>query len=73
MSRAINLNASVEQVTDICAKHSAGISTIEALLSGGTRVVLLNSHDAAVINRVCAKQVMSGTVKRTPLRMRSQE
>lgn len=73
MSRALNLDATVEQVTDICAKNNAGISTIEALISGGTRVVLLNSHDAAVINRVCAKQVMNGTVKRTPLRMRSQE
>ncbi len=70
MSRALNVDASVQQVTDMCAKHAAGISTIEALLSGGTRVVLLNSHDAAVIMRAYGNKVLKGVVKRTPLRTR---
>jgi len=70
MSRAINLDATLAHVTDMCAKHSATISIIEPLQSGGTRVVLLNTHDAAVIARAYGAKVLTGTVERMPIRPR---
>jgi hypothetical protein len=71
MSRAINVDATVAHVTDMCAKHSAPISVIEPLLSGGTRVVLLNAHDTAVVTRAYGAKVMSGPVTRIPSRLRN--
>jgi hypothetical protein len=73
MSRTLNINAFVAQVTVIWARHQAGISMIEPLVSGGTRLVLLNAHEAAVIGRACAGKIMTGTVMRTPLRLRNRE
>ena len=70
MSRALNLDASLAHVTDRCAKHAATISVIEPLQSGGTRVVLLNAHDAAVISRAYGNKVLTGTVERMPIRPR---
>ncbi len=70
MSRALNLDATLTHVTDMCAKHAAGISVIEPLLSGGTRVVLLNAHDAAVISRAYGNKVLTGAVTRMPIRPR---
>lgn len=70
MSRAINVDATLQDVTDMCAKHTAAISVIEPLQSGGTRVVLRNAHDAAVITRAYGKKVLSGAVERMPIRPR---
>ncbi len=72
MSRALNLDASVEDITRTCAKLGLGISTIEALQSGGSRVVLLNAIDAAAVKKSFGSKVISGAVTRTPSRMRSQ-
>ncbi|KKC25681.1 hypothetical protein [Sphingomonas sp. SRS2] len=70
MSRAINLDATLAHVTDMCAKHAAVISVIEPLQSGGTRVVLLNAHDTAVITRAYGNKVLTGAVQRMPIRPR---
>ncbi|RYE01231.1 MAG: hypothetical protein EOP61_11830 [Sphingomonadales bacterium] len=70
MSRALNLDATPAHVTDMCAKHDATVSVIEPLASGGTRVVLLNAHDAAVIARAFGKKVLTGVVERMPIRPR---
>lgn len=70
MSRALNLDATLAHVTDMCAKHAAAISVIEPLQSGGTRVVLLNAHDAAVISRAYGAKVLTGAVERMPIRPR---
>lgn len=48
-----------------CADNNATVSAIEDLISGGTRVVLMNGDDAAVIRRVYKSKVMSGPVVRT--------
>ena len=53
-----------------CARNKATISTVEPLHTGGTRVVLINSHDAAVMGRVFAGKMITGPVVRTPLRVR---
>lgn len=71
MSRAINVDASVAQVTDMCAKHNALISIVEPLKSGGTRLVLRTAHDAAVISKAYGNKVINSTVVRFPTRMRT--
>jgi hypothetical protein len=68
MSRALNLNAPQEHVLATCAKHKAPITQIETLVSGGTRVVLKNADDAAVIGRAYRNSIIDGTVTRTPSR-----
>ena len=70
MSRALNVNATQTEVTAMCAKHKATISAIEALPAGGTRVVMMNMDDAAVIAKAFKTKVMTGVVRRTPLTTR---
>ena len=69
MSRALNLAATEAEVIAMCAKHSAPISSIETLHSGGTRLVLKNGDAAAIIGRAFGKKVITGTVTRTPMRV----
>ncbi|MDB5738880.1 MAG: hypothetical protein JWO65_2548 [Sphingomonas bacterium] len=70
MSRAININATQAHVIDMCAKHKAAISVVEALYSGGTRLVLKNAADAATVAKAYGNKVLTGTVTRMPTRMR---
>jgi len=69
MSRAINIDATVEDVTASCVKHNIGISSIEPLQSGGTRVVLNNSDDAEKLRRRMKGQIIAGLVVRSGLYM----
>lgn len=70
MSRAINVNATPADVTTMCKKHKVTISAIEVLPSGGTRVVLMNADDAAVITKAYAKKLLATDTARTPLSTR---
>ena len=65
MSRAMNVTATKTEVTAMCAKHAVGISAIETLLSGGTRVVLDNGDDADTIRHAFRTRIISGPVKRS--------
>lgn len=67
MSRAINLAVPVADVISACAQHNAKITAIEPLVSGGSRVVLINGDDAARIRKVFAKNIIKGAVTRHPL------
>lgn len=69
MSRAVNINATRDHVVAACAKRRISISAIEALHSGGTRVVLNNADDTAVIAKAYGSKVIRGAVTRTPARM----
>ena len=69
MSRAINVKATPEHVIATCAKRKVTISAIEALQSGGTRVVMNNSQDTALIARAYGSKVITGDVVRTPSRL----
>jgi hypothetical protein len=69
MSRALNLNASQEDVLASCAKANAPITQIETLLSGGTRVVLRNADDAVAIGRLYKGKIITDAVSRTPSRL----
>lgn len=64
-SRAINIDADRAHVLATCLAKKATISAVEDLLSGGTRVVLMNGSDAAVIRRAYGKKVIAGPVTRT--------
>lgn len=70
MSRALNVDATTTEVSAMCLKHKATISAIEALPAGGTRVVMMNADDAAVITRAFKKRVLGADVRRTPLTTR---
>lgn len=70
MSRAINVNATNAEVAAMCAKHKATISAIEALPAGGTRVVMMNADDAAVIAKAFKTKILATDTKRTPLSTR---
>ncbi len=67
MSRAVFINETVEVVTEFCDKNSIGISVIEPLESGGTRVVMNNSTDAETVRRRMKSKVIDGPVVRSPL------
>jgi hypothetical protein len=67
MSRAMNLRASPEVVTATCATHKIGISSIEPLESGGTRVVVLSSDGAAELRRRMKKDILEGPITRSGL------
>lgn len=70
MSRAVNIDATVDQVIAMSEKHKAAISTIEPLLPAGTRVVFMNAEDAAVVARAFGSHVLTGAVTREPWRQR---
>ena len=65
MSRAMNLALSESEVTTLCTAAGISVSAIEPLPSGGTRVVLMNSADAAKIIKAFGSKVLTGTVART--------
>jgi hypothetical protein len=64
-SRAINIDADRAHVLATCLAKKATVSVVEDLLSGGTRVVLTNGDDAALVRRAYGKKVMTGPVTRT--------
>ena len=65
ISRAMNVRVTEAQAVAMCAKHKAEISAIESLLSGGTRIVLMNIADAATVAKAFGSKVLTGTVQRT--------
>lgn len=69
MSRALNINATEAHVVATCSKKHAQISAIETLQSGGTRVVLNNAVDTAIIRKAYGSKVLTGTVRRIPIRL----
>ena len=71
MSRALNIDASLDHVRATCAKHDAGISSIETLPGGATRVVLLSGDGAALVARAYGKSVITTPLRRTPLALAS--
>ena len=68
MSRAINVNASEAEVLKSCATHGATVSAIEALASGGTRVVLMDTAATETMRAAFGRKVLTGEVRRAPLR-----
>ena len=69
MSRAINIAATVDHVVATCARKNVGFSAIEPLHTGGTRLVMNNSVDTALIAKAYGAKVITGTVVRMPTRL----
>ena len=65
MSRAVNIDATVEEVVALSAEHNAAISAIEPLLPQGTRVVFVNADGAANVTRACGDRLIAGPVTRS--------
>lgn len=65
MSRAINIDATPQHVTATCAKRGYAVTSLETLLSGGTRVVLRNSEAADAVRRAYGHKVIDGEVRRS--------
>ena len=65
MSRAINIDATPQHVTAACAKRGFTITSLETLLSGGTRVVLTSGDAANAIRQVYGRKVIEGQVQRS--------
>jgi len=72
MSRVLHINAPEDHITATCATKQVGVSAIERLRSGGTRVVLLNAIDTATIRKAYGTKVISGKVVRMPTRLMHQ-
>jgi hypothetical protein len=69
MSRAININAAMADVAAACEAAGVPISTIERLVSGGTRVVFNNSVDTAAMARTFKTKLLTGPVTRLQTRL----
>ena len=73
MSRIICIDATRTEVLAACADRDIPVSMIETLQSGGTRVVLHNSQDAALLGTAYGAKVLTEPVTRTSVRFRHPE
>ena len=69
MSRALNINTTEADVTAACQSADIAISTIERLLSGGTRVVFNNAVDTAKMAKAYKSKLLTGPVTRAQTRL----
>jgi hypothetical protein len=68
-SRVLHVDATPDIVAQLCAQHGLGISTIEPLQSGGTRVVLNSSDSAENLRRRMKNKLIDGRVVRSSLHL----
>ncbi|CAM4038832.1 RRM domain-containing protein [Novosphingobium lubricantis] len=66
MSRAVNLSLPEAKVRAMCDKAGISVSVIEALPSGGTRLVCNTGEGADEVRLTLKNHVIPGTVKRYP-------
>lgn len=64
MSRAINLSMGEDDVIARCAKEKVGISAIERIPSGGTRLVCMSATDAERLRTKLKSRLIKGDVVR---------
>ncbi len=69
MSRALNINTTEADITAACQSAGIAISTIERLLSGGTRVVFNNAVDTAKMAKTYKSKLLTGPVTRAQTRL----
>ena len=62
MTRAVYLNLSEGTVVARCLAEKVGISAIDALPSGGTRLVCMSADGAGLIRRKLKKNLLKGDV-----------
>ncbi|WP_340266070.1 hypothetical protein [Sphingobium mellinum] len=72
MSRVVNLWATTDVIKAACDKHAFRISAIEALVSGGARVVMLDPRDADALRILMKDKLIDGAVQRSASHMARQ-
>lgn len=66
MSRAVHILETPEMIEELCRKHAFRLSTIEPLLSGGSRAVMLDPRDAEALRVLLKNKLITGEVRRSP-------
>jgi hypothetical protein len=64
MSRAVNLKMEQSAVMARCAKENVGVSAIERLPEGGTRLVCMSGEGADLIRTKLKRELIGGDVTR---------
>jgi hypothetical protein len=64
MSRAVNLKMEQSAVMARCAKENVGVSAIERLPEGGTRLVCMSGEGADLIRSKLKRELIGGDVTR---------
>ncbi len=65
MSRVIHVSATPDMIETLCSQHAFRLSTVEALVSGGSRVVMLDARDAEAFRILMKNKLILGTVTRS--------
>jgi hypothetical protein len=68
MSRVLFVSLDEGEVVSRCLAAKVGISAIESLPSGGTRLVCMSSDGAAEMKRKFKSNLIAGAVSRSPFR-----
>ena len=66
ITRAMNVSLDEQQVLKLCETNALRISAIEPLVSGGTHLVLVTIEEADQARYLMRKEIITGSVKRTP-------
>jgi hypothetical protein len=66
MTRVVHILETPEMIEELCRKHAFRLSTVEPLLSGGSRAVMLDPRDAEAIRVLMKGKLIPGEVKRSP-------
>lgn len=72
MSRVVNVWATPDVIKETCTQHAFRISAVEALVSGGARVVMLDPRDAEAFRILMKDKLIDGVVKRSASHMARQ-
>lgn len=65
MSRVIHVDATAGQIDALCEKNGFRLSVVEPLLSGGFRIVMLDSRDCDSFRSLMKGKLISGSVTRS--------
>lgn len=68
MSREIFLSLNEREVVERCGKEKVGISVIEPLPGGGTRLVLNSGNDAVMLRQKLKSKVITEGIERARFR-----
>jgi hypothetical protein len=71
MSRVLHLKLEEGEVVSRCLSANVGISAIESLPGGGTRLVCMSSDGAAELKRKLKSHLIAGGVTRSAFRPKS--
>lgn len=66
MSRVIHVLETPDMIEELCRKHGFRLSTVEPLVSAGSRAVMLDPRDADAFRVLMKNKLISGDVIRSP-------